>query len=226
MADSTSPQSSPTQSRLVLVSTLLVGIVATFIVLYAITNRPRSAGTPVVDLSQNLNGIEAVTPPRQVQDFTLINQESKSVSLSDFRSKLVLMFFGFTNCEDICPITLMQFKLIRQQLGADAEKVAFVFVSVDPKRDTADVIATYLKRFDSSITGLVGDMKVFDTIRSDYNLEFVEVPREGSTSATDYGVSHTPNPYLLDTTGKLVARYAYGMDIKMMVSDIKSRLAS
>ena len=158
--------------------------------------------------------------------FSMTSHLGQPVTEQDYIGQPMAMFFGFTNCEDICPITLMQSKLIRQQLGADAEKVAFVFVSVDPKRDTADVIATYLKRFDSSITGLVGDMKVFDTIRSDYNLEFVEVPREGSTSSTDYGVSHTPNPYLLDTTGKLVARYAYGMDIKMMVRDIKSRLAS
>ena len=224
MSDSTVPQSNSSQSRLVLLGTLLVGVVATFVVLYALTNRPRNAATPIVDLSQNFDGVQPVNPPRQVQDFTLIDQNEKSVSLSDYRGKMVLMFFGFTNCEDVCPVTLLQFKQVRQKLGDQADKVAFLFISVDTKRDTAPVISDYLKRFDPAITGLVGDAKVFEAIKTDYNLEFVEVPKEDGTSGSAYAISHTPNPFLIDASGKLVATYAYGTDANLIVKDISSRM--
>lgn len=227
MSDGTIQQSSSTQSRLVLLGTLLVGIVATFIVIYALTNRPRNtAATPIVDSSQNFDGVQVVNPPKQVQDFTLINQSEKPVSLSDYRGKMVLMFFGFTNCDDVCPVTLLQFKQVRQKLGDQADKVAFLFISVDTKRDTAPVISDYLKRFDPSITGLVGDTKVFEAIKTDYNLEFVEVPKEDGTSGSAYAISHTPNPFLIDASGKLVATYAYGTDANLIVKDITSRMGA
>ncbi len=226
MSDSTSQQPPPTNSRLVLLGTLLVGIVATFVVIFALTNRPRNTATPIVDLSHNFDGVQVVNPPKQVQDFTLINQTEKPVSLSDYRGKMVLMFFGFTNCEDVCPVTLLQFKQIRQKLGDKADKVAFLFISVDPKRDSAVVIGDYLKRFDPTITGLVGDVKVFENIKTDYDLEFVEVPKEDSTSGIAYAISHTPNPFLIDASGKLVATYAYGTDVGLIVNDMTSRMGA
>lgn len=224
MADSTVPQPTPTNSRLVLLGTLLVGVVATFVVLYALTNRTRTAATPTVDLSQNFDGVQVVNPPKQVQDFTLVSQTGNPVSLSDYRGKMVLMFFGFTNCEDICPGTLLEFKQIRQKLGDKADKVAFLFVSVDPQRDTPQVIGDYVKRFDPTITGLAGDLKVFDTIKNDYDLQFIQVPNEDGTAGTSYSISHTPNPFLIDATGKMVATYAYGTDVGLVVSDMTSRM--
>ncbi|MBI1281236.1 MAG: redoxin domain-containing protein [Anaerolineaceae bacterium] len=226
MSDNTAQQPSPTNSRLVLLGTLVVGIVATFVVVYALTNRPRNTATPIVDLSQNFDGVQVINPPKQVQDFTLINQNEKLISLSDFRGKMVLMFFGFTNCTDVCPVTLLQFKQIRQKLGDKASNAAFLFISVDPKRDTAAVIGDYLKRFDETITGLVGDAKVFENIKNDYDLEFVEVPNADGTSSTAYAISHTPNPFLIDASGKLVAKYAYGTDINLIVTDMTSRMGA
>src|SRR3954452_23949781 len=182
MSDSTVPQPTSTNSRLVLLGTLLVGVIATFVVLYALTNRPHNAATPIVDLSQNFDGVQVVNPPKQVQDFTLVSQTGDPVSLSDYRGKMVLMFFGFTNCEDICPGTLLEFKQIRQKLADKADKVAFLFVSVDPQRDTPQVIGDYVKRFDPTITGLAGDLKVCDTIKDNYDLQFIQVPNEDGTA--------------------------------------------
>jgi len=226
MSDGTIPQPPSGNSRLVLLGTLLVGIIATFVVIYALTNRPRTAATPIVDLSQNFDGVQVVNPPKQVQDFTLISQDEKPVSLSDYRGKMVLMFFGFTNCEDVCPITLLQFKQIRQKLADKADKVAFLFVSVDPQRDTPTVIGDYVKRFDPTITGLAGDMKVFEAIKNDYDLEFVQVPNEDGTAGNAYAISHTPNPFLIDANGKLVATYAYGTDVGLVVNDMTSRMSA
>ena len=221
MSNSATPQPTPTNSRLVLLGTLLVGVVATFVVLYALTNRTRNPAPPI---SQNFDGVQVVNPPRQVQDFTLISQTGQPVSLSNYRGKMVLMFFGFTNCEDVCPITLLQFKQIRQKLADKADQVAFLFVSVDPQRDSATVINDYVKRFDPTITGLVGNMMVFEAIKNDYELEFVQVPKADGTTGSDYAISHTPNPFLIDASGKLVATYAYGTDVGLVVSDMTSRM--
>ncbi len=98
MSDGTVSQSPSTNSRLVLLGTLLVGVVATLVVLLALTNRPRSAATPIVNYAQNFDGVQVVNPPKQVQDFTLISQTGNPVSLSDYRGKMVLMFFGLSGC--------------------------------------------------------------------------------------------------------------------------------
>ena len=90
MSDGTLPQSPSTNSRLVLLSTLLVGIVATFVVIYALTNRPRAAATPTVNYSQNFDGVRTFNPARQVQDFTLVSQNEEPVSLSSFKGEMVL----------------------------------------------------------------------------------------------------------------------------------------
>ena len=94
------------------------------------------------------------------------------------------------------------------------------------KRDTPTVIGDYLKQFDPAITGLVGDIKVFENIKNDYNLEFVQVPKEDGTSGTAYSVSHTPNPFLIDASGKLVATYAYGTDVGLIVNDMTNRMGA
>jgi protein SCO1 len=226
MSDNPVPQSTPANNRLVLLGTLLVGIISTFVVLYALTNRPRNFGTPTVDLSQEYTGVQALTPPRAVQDFTLVDDTNTPVSLSDFRGKMVLMFFGFTNCEDICPITMFQFKQVREKLGDKAKDVEMLFISVDPQRDTASVIADYMTRFDPAIKGLVGDVDVFEQIKNDYNLEFVLLPIEGSETETEYSVSHTPNPFLIDREGRLVASYAYGTTVDAVSNDISQRLGA
>ncbi len=226
MSDGTVSQSPSTNSRLVLLGTLLVGVVATFVVLLALTNRPRSAATPIVNYSQNFDGVQVVNPPKQVQDFTLISQTGTPVSLSNYRGKMVLMFFGFTNCDDVCPITMLQFKQIRQRLADKADKVAFLFISVDPQRDTPRVIGDYVKRFEPTITGLVGDLKVFEAIKNDYDLEFVQVPKEDGTAGNTYAISHTPNPFLIDASGNLVATYAYGTEVGLIVSDMTSRMGA
>lgn len=226
MSENSAPQSTPANNRLVLLGTLVVGIISTFVVLYALTNRPRNFGTPTVDFSQDYTGVQALNPPRTVQDFTLVDDTNTPISLSDYRGKMVLMFFGFTNCEDICPITMFQFKQVREKLGDKADDVAMLFISVDPQRDTPSVIADYMTRFDPAIKGLVGDNDVFEQIKNDYNLEFVLLPREGSTTETDYSVSHTPNPFLIDREGRLVASYAYGTTVDVVSEDISQRLGA
>ena len=226
MSDNSAPQPAPANNRLILLGTLLVGIISTFVVLYALTNRPRSFGIPTVDLSQDYTGVQELATPRVVKDFTLVNETNTPVSLSDFRGKMVLLFFGFTNCEDICPITMLQFKQVREKLGAKANDLAMLFISVDPQRDTPDVIANFMKRFDPAITGLVGNNDVFAQIKDDYGLEFVLLPKEGSETETEYSISHTPNPFLIDREGRLVASYAYGTLVDIVSQDISQRLGT
>src|SRR5258706_2822356 len=95
-------------------------------------------------------------PPRQLQDFTLTNQAGKPMKLSDLRGQIALVFFGYTNCPDVCPIVVSNFTQIKAALGDKASKVAFVFISVDGKHDTPEVLTRWLGAFDPTFIGLTG----------------------------------------------------------------------
>lgn len=229
MSDDAFQLQTPQHSRLVLLGTLLVGVVATFVVFYALTNRAArtplvvDTGSAIID-GQFFSGITNFSPARPLHNFTLIGTSGEPISLSDMQGKLTILYFGYINCPDICQATMLNFKQIRQGLGDKAEQVNFVFISVDPKRDTPSVNREYINKFDPAIIGLAGDLKVFDQIKNDYNLEFIEVPVEGSTSNSDYIVSHTSDLYLTDRDGNLTAIYTTGIDARSVTNDLLGRL--
>ncbi len=213
-------------SRLSLVIALVVGVAGLFLALYTAFNRaaPAPTGSAAVIEGQPFDGIERYDPPRPLQDFTLVNQNDQPTTLSSFRGKPTLLFFGFTNCPDVCPMTLLEFKKIKLALGEQAADLNFVFISVDTRRDTPTVIADYLRRFDESFVGLAGDVAVFEQIKGDYELNIIETPKEGSES--DYVIDHTPNPFVIDAEGRLVASYLYGTKTEIMLNDLRQRLGS
>lgn len=228
MSDQVVQPTPPQPSRLVLLGTLLVGIVATFVVLYALSSR---AGRPstLVDTGsaiiegQPFTGIQTFAPARSLQDFTLVSQTGEPISLRDFRGKLAILYFGYINCPDICQATMLTFKQIRMALGEQADRVNFVFISVDPQRDTPAVIGDYLTQFDPAIIGLAGDFEVFDQIKTDYNLEFIERSIEG-TAETEYLISHTSDLFLAEENGNLAAIYTTGIDARIVSDDLLKRL--
>lgn len=97
-----------------------------------------------------------INPPYPAGDFKLTNQAGQPLKLSDLRGKVILLFFGYSQCADICPATLAEFKQIHTQLGDRAKDAAFVFITVDPEHDTPGVLIKYLAKFDPAITGLTG----------------------------------------------------------------------
>ena len=134
------------------------------------------------------------------RDFSLADQTGKTRTLSDFRGKAVIVFFGYTHCLDVCPTTLAELKMAKDQLGPDAGRVQVLFVTVDPERDTQDVLARYVPAFDPSFIGLRGDADATAKVAKDFKVFYQKVP---GTRSDNYSVDHTAGSYVFDPQGRL-----------------------
>jgi protein SCO1/2 len=125
--------------------------------------------------------------------FTLTDQDGRKVTQDDFRGQPVLVFFGYTHCPDVCPTTLFEISEVMRKLGADA-KVRGAFVTVDPERDTPDLLKSYLSSFDKRIGGLTGDRPAIDAMLRNYRVYSKKIPGEGE----GYSMDHSAIVYLMD----------------------------
>lgn len=164
-----------------------------------------------------------VEPPHAVQDFTLTNQRDEALSLSDLRGKAVLMFFGYINCPDVCPTTLADYTLVKKILGNVADDIAFVFISVDGKRDSPELMASFLSHFDSSFIGLSGEENTLRLLGKEYGLVFNQ---DLNSNTEDYIVQHTSPSFLIDRDGYLRMVFFYGTDPEAIASGIREILDS
>ena len=142
-------------------------------------------------------------------DFRLTDHKGRVRTLADFRGKAVVMFFGYTQCPDVCPTTMMEMTAVLQQLGTDAQRVQMLFVTVDPERDTRELLSNYVPAFDPSFIGLYGDLETTARTAKEFRVFYQKQP--GSTP-TSYTVDHTAGSYVFDPQGKvrLFARYGDG----------------
>jgi len=161
-------------------------------------------------------------PPKEVADFTLTSHTGAPLRLSDLRGKAVLLFFGYTYCPDVCPTTLAEFKRVRQQLGADADRAAFVFVSVDGARDTPERLAQYVAAFDPTFIGLTGSEADLRRIAQDYGV-FFQRSTYGE-APTSYLVDHTASSFVVDPQGRLAIVFPYQTDPAVMVQRVRELL--
>ena len=145
--------------------------------------------------------IKGGKPPSIGGPFTLISQDGKIVSDADYRGQNIFVFFGFTNCPDVCPLTLDNLSRALDLLGQDANKLQAFFISVDPLRDTPDVIKSYLQHFDKRIVGLTGTKKQVVAVQRAYRI-FVQKRNRGRKDAGDYLLDHTSISYMLGPNGK------------------------
>jgi protein SCO1/2 len=162
-----------------------------------------------------------IDPPVPAADFELIDQNGIPFRLSDQQGKIVLIFFGYTNCPDVCPVTLSDFITIKKQLGEQADGVEFVFITVDPERDGQEHLRNYLVRFDPEFTGLSGDRAELEGVWKDYG---VYQERKETGSAIGYLVDHTARVYAIDKSGNWRLTYPFGMETKKMLQDLKQLL--
>ena len=158
-----------------------------------------------------------IDPPARAADFEINDQYGNPFRLSDQRGKLVLLFFGYTNCPDVCPITLAEFKQIKSQLGERSDRVHFVFITVDPERDTTEKIAAYLEHFDTEFIGLTGERETLEEIWQAYG---VYQARINGSSAAGYLVDHTARTYAIDTHGNWRLNYPFGMETEKLYQDV------
>ncbi len=130
----------------------------------------------------------------------LVDHTGRARTLVDYRGKVVVLFFGFTHCPDVCPTTLGEVKLALQQLGSDAQRVQVLFVTLDPERDTQAVLAHYVTAFDPKFVGLYGDLPATQRAAKEFKVYFEK--RAGSTQG-EYSVDHSAQSYVIDTQGRL-----------------------
>jgi protein SCO1/2 len=132
-----------------------------------------------------------------------------------------VLFFGYTNCPDVCPTTLADWKRAKARLGADGARVRFLFVTVDPARDTPVVAERYAKQFDDSFVGLSGDSSTTANIMRVFG---VSSARESTSDSSRYLVSHSAQAFLVDAAGRLIAMYSFGMGWDVLAADLESIL--
>jgi len=163
-----------------------------------------------------------VTGADYAKDFALTDHNGQSRSLKDFRGKVVVMFFGYTQCPDVCPTSLSELAEVKKLLGADGGKLQGLFVTVDPQRDTPEVLKAYMGNFDPEFLALYTSPEQLAVLAKDYKVYFKKV--EGKTP-TSYTMDHSAGNYIYDTQGRLRLYTRYGSGAPAMAADIKLLLA-
>ena len=138
-------------------------------------------------------------PPKEVSDFTLTSDTNQPFHLSDLRGKVAVLFFGYTHCPDVCPLSLAHLHAVMQRLGKLADQVRIVFVSVDPERDTPKVLHHYVSAFDKYAIGVTGSSDAIRDLTRDYRVAF---SHEKPDSDGNYEVSHSSAVFIFDRKGK------------------------
>ncbi len=156
------------------------------------------------------------------KDFSLTDHNGQARRLADFRGKAVVMFFGYTQCPDVCPTTLSTMRDAMKLLGEDAKRVQVVFVTVDPARDTPALLAQYVPAFDPSFLGLYGDEKGIAALAKDFKVFYAKQP--GSTPGS-YSIDHSTGSYAFDPKGKLRLLLRHGETPQNVAADLKLLLS-
>lgn len=160
-----------------------------------------------------------VTGADYAKDFQLTDHNGQPRSLQDFRGKIVVLFFGYTQCPDVCPTSMTELVEVKKLLGADGEKLQGLFVTVDPARDTPELLKAYMANFDPTFLALyTASPEKLAALAKDYKVYYKKV--EGKTP-TSYTMDHSAGSYIYDTDGKLRLYTRYGSGAPAMASDIK-----
>jgi protein SCO1/2 len=160
--------------------------------------------------------------PPAVPDFTLTDESGQRFQLSDQRGNVILLFFGYTSCPDVCPTTLATWRQVHEALGDDAQRVRFVFVTVDPERDTPERLAIHVNAFNPDFVGLTGTQEELEPVYDLFNVFFEK--DTSSASALGYLINHTATTFVLDPEGRWRLRETYGTEVEDLVHDIQQLL--
>jgi protein SCO1 len=162
-----------------------------------------------------------ITGANYARDFALTDPSGAKRTLAQFRGKLVVVFFGFAQCPDVCPTTLSDYAQVKQKLGADGDKLQVIFITVDPTRDTPQVLGQYVPNFDPSFIGLTGTLDEINAAAREFKVFYQKVPGKTETS---YTIDHTAGSYVFDRDGRirLFVKHAAGVDA--LVADLRKLL--
>lgn len=163
-----------------------------------------------------------LTGAEYARTLNLTDQDGHARSLADFKGKVLVVFFGYTQCPDVCPTTMAEVAEVKRSLGADGDKVQGVFVTIDPERDTAALLKAYLASFDPSFVGLRGSAEQTQAAAKEFKVFFAKVP--GKTPET-YTMDHTAASFIFDTEGRVRVYARYGAGAQPLADDVKLLLA-
>ncbi len=149
---------------------------------------------------------------------SLTDHNGKPRTLAEFKGKVVLISFGFTSCPDYCPATLAQWAAIMKALGDDAKNVQALFVTVDPERDTQELLSKYVPAFHSSFLGLRGTLEETKTVAAEFKVVFQKA--KGASPET-YTVDHSTMSFVFDKNGNVRLMAAHGMDVEKLAADVR-----
>jgi len=156
------------------------------------------------------------------KELNLTDHDGKPRTLADFRGKVVTVFFGFTHCPDVCPVTLAEMAQVVRELGPDGSRVQVLFVTVDPERDTQQVLKQYVPSFNPAFLGLYGDAEATARVAKEFKIYYRKQPAKDG----HYSVDHSAGTYILDPQGRLRLFAQYGAGAPAILHDIRILLGS
>ena len=162
-----------------------------------------------------------LTGATYAKDFELTDHNGQVRHLKDFSGKVVIMFFGFTQCPDMCPTTMLELAEIKKNLGKDGDRLQALFVTVDPERDTPEILKAYMTNFDPTFLALTTTPEKLAELAKDYKVYYKKVPGKTPTS---YTMDHSAGSYVYDTEGQLRLFTRYGTGAAALTQDIQQLL--
>lgn len=174
-----------------------------------------------VPAAAHFNAVD-ITGADYAKQLSLKDVDGKVRTLAEFKGKVVFLFFGYTQCPDVCPTTMADLSAVRKKLGAEGERVQGVFVTVDPERDTPEVLKPYLASMDPSFVGLRGSLVETEAAAKEFKVFYQKV--EGRD--TGYTIDHTAGAFVFDPEGHVRLFVRYGLGVDAITADIKALLSA
>ncbi|MCS7057215.1 MAG: SCO family protein [Thermoflexales bacterium] len=199
---------------------VLGGMVAIVVFGLLLSYAPELARAPVPTPTP---GGVAISRYRTISNATLTDHDNRPMSLGALRGKPTLIAFGYTFCPDVCPLTMADLRRVKRELGEAGDRVNFVFITVDPQRDTPEVIRRYVKAFDPAFIGLTGDEATLKKLIYEFDGLFEKQPPQ-SGNPNSYIVAHTSFIYLLDAQGQWRMKYSFGTPVEVIARDVQAML--
>ena len=162
-----------------------------------------------------------ITGADYARDLQLPDQNGQPRSLKDFAGKVVVVFFGYTQCPDVCPTSMSELAEVKRSLGANGDRLQGIFVTVDPERDTPEMLKAYMANFDPSFLALRGTPEQLAAVAKDFKIYYKRV--DGQTP-TSYTMDHSAGSYIYDTQGRLRVYYRYGSGAQSLAADVRALL--
>ena len=208
-------------------NTLWVGFALPVLILALTGCSPRSADTPAAGKSAKTAvppAAGAARAPRQTGGrFILRSHTGKVLTDQDFRGQYLLIDFGYTTCPDVCPTTLLKLAQVDKLLGDDAKNLQVLFISVDPDRDTPEVLRHYVTSFDPAFLGLTGSKAAIDSVTGKYHVKYAYVGKD-SPDDMDYTVDHTSAVFFMGPDGRFIARFSYPTPAQQIAERVRAAM--